>query len=240
MGENHVTKAEIHLHGVTKTYIMGEVETPVLRGIDLDIIRGELTVIHGASGSGKSTLLNIIGGIDLASAGNVIFRDHDITAASDEELTTYRRKHVGFVFQFYNLVATLTARENVEVSTEVADHPMSPAQALEMVGLGDRLDYFPAQLSGGQQQRVAIARALAKNPALMLCDEPTGALDLETGRMVLQTLKKLNDELGTTIVIITHCTPVARIAHRVVHLGSGVIQESQVNKHRAEVEDIRW
>ncbi len=231
---------EIVLRGVTKTYVMGEVQVPVLHGIDLEIVEGELTVILGASGSGKSTLLNIVGGIDRPTSGDVFFRDRNITTASNRELTEYRRKSVGFVFQFYNLVATLTSKENVEVSTEVADNPMDPLKALELVGMNDRADYFPAQLSGGQQQRVAIARALAKNPALMLCDEPTGALDFETGRLVLKTLKQLNDELGTTIVIITHCAPLARVAHRIIHLGSGLIDKSEINHDRLEVEDITW
>lgn len=234
------SEAEIVLQGIKKTYVMGEVQVPVLHGIDIEIVKGELTVILGASGSGKSTLLNIIGGIDRATAGSVTFRGSEITSFSDKALTEYRRKSVGFVFQFYNLVSTLTAKENVEVSTEVADNPMDPVKALELVGMGDRADYFPAQLSGGQQQRVAIARALAKNPALMLCDEPTGALDFQTGRMVLKTLKQLNDELGTTIVIITHCAPLAQVAHRIIHLGSGLIEECTINKNRANAEDITW
>jgi putative ABC transport system ATP-binding protein len=234
------SQAEISLKGISKTYVMGEVKVPVLHGVDLEIVKGELTVILGASGSGKSTLLNIIGGIDRASGGEARFKDKDLTNASDQVLTEYRRKNVGFVFQFYNLVSTLTAKENVEVSTEVADNPMDPREALKLVGMEDRIDYFPAQLSGGQQQRVAIARALAKNPALMLCDEPTGALDFKTGQLVLKTLKDLNEKLGTTIVIITHCAPLAQIAHRIIHLGSGLIEKSEINSNPQPVEEITW
>lgn len=237
--ENEKT-AEIRLSGITKTYVMGEVQVPVLHGIDLEIVKGELTVILGASGSGKSTLLNIIGGIDKPSSGEVWFRDENISAMPEKRLTGYRRKNVGLVFQFYNLVSTLTAKENVEVSTEVADNAMDPVEALKLVGMGDRIDYFPAQLSGGQQQRVAIARALAKNPALMLCDEPTGALDFKTGRLVLQTLKDLNEKLGTTIVIITHCAPLAQAAHRIIHLGSGLVEKSEINQKRLDVGEIYW
>ncbi len=232
--------AEIALKDIYKTYIMGEVKVPVLRGIDADIRRAELTVVLGASGSGKSTLLNMIGGIDRPTSGELLFDNTNIADYDDRRLTAYRRQHIGFVFQFYNLVPTLTARENVQVSTEVADHPMDPAEALEKVGLGDRMDHFPSQLSGGQQQRVAIARALAKNPRLMLCDEPTGALDHDTSILVLNLLRKLNEELGTTIVMITHAPPIADMAHRVIRLGSGVIDHITVNHDLKHAEELDW
>jgi putative ABC transport system ATP-binding protein len=219
---------------------MGEVDVPVLCGIDLEIRKGELTVVCGASGSGKSTLLNMIGGIDRPTRGEIWFDDKDLAQLTDKALTEYRRKSVGFVFQFYNLVPTLTAKENVQVSTEIADDAMDPADALKLVDLEDRMDHFPAQLSGGQQQRVAIARALAKNPRLMLCDEPTGALDFKTGQLVLSTLTRLNDELGTTIVLITHAVPISQLAHRVVRLGSGEIVKLRVNEKRLKAEEIVW
>jgi len=233
-------RCEIRLVGIKKIYRMGEVDVPVLHGIDLEVYQGELTVVLGASGSGKSTLLNMIGGIDRPSQGEIWFDDRNLADLSDRGLTEYRRKSVGFVFQFYNLVPTLTAKENVEVSTEVADDPMDPLEALELVDLADHADYFPAQMSGGQQQRVAIARALAKNPRLMLCDEPTGALDAKTGQLVLTTLAKLNSELGATIVIITHAAPIAQLAHRAVRLDSGVVAESRRNEKRLAVEEISW
>lgn len=240
MSDTNDNTCEIKLEDVRKTYVMGEVEVPVLRGIDLEIRRGELTVVLGASGSGKSTLLNMIGGVDRPSSGRVLFDGDDVATYNDAKLTEYRRRNVGFVFQFYNLVPTLTARENVEVSTEIAADPMDPAKALELVDLGDRVDYFPAQMSGGQQQRVSIARALSKKPRLMLCDEPTGALDAKTGQFVLDTLIKLNDKLGTTIVIITHAQPIAKLAHRVIHLGSGVVDKTERNEKRLGVEEISW
>lgn len=233
------TDAEIRCVDVHKTYIMGEVTVPVLCGIDLDIRRGELTVILGASGSGKSTLLNIIGGIDRPTSGEVWSGGRDVAAMNDRQLTEYRRSRVGFVFQFYNLVPTLTALENVLVSTEVADDPIPPEQALEMVGLKGKMGHFPAQLSGGEQQRVSIARALAKNPGVMLCDEPTGALDANTGRMVLQLLTDLNERLGATIVIITHAGPIASLAHRVARLTMDGVSAS-LNEQRARAEDISW
>lgn len=231
--------AAIQCRDLHKTYVMGEVEVPVLRGIDVDIYGGELSVVLGASGSGKTTLLNIIGGIDHPTSGKVLFSGRDIAQMSDRELTEHRRKNVGFVFQFYNLVPTLTALENVLVSTEVADAPMDPEKALELVGLADRKNHFPSQLSGGQQQRVSIARALAKNPRVMFCDEPTGALDAETGRMVLELLTGLNDRLGTTIVIITHAAPIASLATRIVRLTMEGAT-SQTNEKRARAGDISW
>ncbi len=235
----NTTCLKIQCRRLVKTYTMGEVQVPVLRGIDVDIHAGELTVILGASGAGKTTLLNIIGGIDRPTSGEVLFDGRDIALMNDKELTEHRRRNVGFVFQFYNLVPSLTALENVLVSTEVADDPMEPEKALELVGLGDRLDHFPAQMSGGQQQRVSIARALAKNPGVMFCDEPTGALDAKTGRMVLQLLTDLNQRLGTTIVIITHAAPIASLARRVVNLTMEGVT-SHINQERAKAEDISW
>lgn len=231
--------AAIQCRELRKTYVMGEVEVPVLRGVDVDIYGGELTVVLGASGAGKTTLLNIIGGIDRPTSGSVLFSGRDISQMSDRELTEHRRKNVGFVFQFYNLVPTLTALENVLVSTEVADDPMAPEKALDLVGLADRKDHFPSQLSGGQQQRVSIARALAKNPRVMFCDEPTGALDAATGRMVLQLLTDLNDRLGATIVIITHAAPIASLAQRVVHLTMEGAS-SRLNDQRVTAKDVSW
>jgi len=231
---------EIKLVNVHKTYYMGEVDVKVLRGIDLEIHAQELTVIQGDSGAGKTTLLNMIGGIDRPTSGEIWFEGKDIAQLSDGELTLYRRKSVGFVFQFYNLVSTLTALENVEVSTEIVDDPMDPGEALKHVDLADRMGHFPAQLSGGQQQRVAIARALAKNPNLMLCDEPTGALDTETSVNVLNLLTDLNRKLGTAIVLITHNPQIAKIANRVIHLGDGKVEKAYVNEKPIKAEDISW
>jgi len=233
-------QAQIKLVDIYKTYRMGEVEVPVLRGIDADLYKGQLTIILGASGSGKSTLLNMIGGIDSPTSGEVWFEDRDVAQLSDRELTEYRRTSVGFVFQFYNLVPSLTAYENVEVSTEVVDDAMDPKEALEKVGLGDRIHHFPAQMSGGQQQRVAIARALAKKPRLMLCDEPTGALDHETSILVLNLLQKLNRELGTTIIMITHAPPIAEMANRMIHIGDGKVVEIRENKNPKTAEELTW
>jgi len=223
---------EIKCVDIHKTYKMGEVEVPVLKGIDLEIFKGKLTVILGSSGSGKSTLMNIVGGIDRPTSGEVWCGERNIAELSDRELTEYRRQNVGFVFQFYNLVPTLTSLENVQVCTQIADNPMSPEKALELVDLADHMGHFPAQMSGGQQQRVAIARALAKNPSLMLCDEPTGALDFKTGQLVLKLLTKLNNDIGATIVIVTHAAPIAELAHWVLRLTSEGIT-SQKNEHRA-------
>jgi len=233
-------RVEIKLVDVRKTYVMGEVEVPVLKGIDLEIYRGQLTAILGDSGAGKSTLLNMIGGIDRPTGGEILFQGKDIAQLSDRDLTLYRRRNVGFVFQFYNLVATLTALENVEVSTEIAQNPMDPTRALDLVRLKDLVSHFPAQMSGGQQQRVAIARALAKQPNLMLCDEPTGALDQQTSVTVLNLLSGLNVKLNTTIVIITHNPNIARMAHRVVRIGNGIIEKSYVNEHPIKAEEIPW
>ena len=229
-----------HARGLTKSYTMGEVQVHALQGIDLDLAEGELVVILGPSGSGKSTLLNILGGLDAPTSGTVVFRDHDLVGADDRELTRYRREHVGFVFQFYNLIPSLTARENVALVTDIADDPMRPEEALGLVGLGDRIDHFPAQLSGGEQQRVAIARAMAKRPDVLLCDEPTGALDYETGKLVLDVLDRANRELGTTTVIITHNSAIAAMADRVLMMRSGRITEERRNAHRASSSELTW
>jgi putative ABC transport system ATP-binding protein len=226
--------------GLTKVYRMGEVEVHALRGIDLTLYRGELVVLLGPSGSGKSTLLNILGGLDAPSGGEVRYLDHMLTGASESELTRFRREHVGFVFQFYNLIPSLTARENVAAVTEISTSPMRPEDALGLVGLGNRLNHFPAQLSGGEQQRVAIARAVAKNPAVLLCDEPTGALDCATGVMVLQAIEHVNRELGTTTVVITHNAPIAEMADRVLRLADGRIVETRVNPHKVPASTLSW
>jgi putative ABC transport system ATP-binding protein len=226
--------------GVTKIYDMGEVQVHALRGVDLYLYSGELVVLLGPSGSGKSTLLNILGGLDRATTGQVMFRDWDITQAKEKELTQYRRKHVGFVFQFYNLIPSLTARENVAAVTEIAENPMKPEEALELVGLADRMNHFPAQLSGGQQQRVAIARAIAKKPSVLLCDEPTGALDSETGIVVLEAINKVNRELGASTALITHNADIARMANRVIHMGNGGVSSVEVVTDRLQPKDLRW
>lgn len=228
------------MRGVSKVYQMGEVEVHALRSVDLDLYEGELAVLLGASGSGKSTLLNIIGGLDVPTSGEVIFRDHNLTKAGDAQLTEYRRDHVGFVFQFYNLIPSLTALENVQLITEIAARPMKAEDALEMVGLKDRLNHFPAQLSGGEQQRVAIARAVAKQPDVLLCDEPTGALDYKTGKIVLEVIERVNRELGTTTAVITHNAPIAKMADRVIHIGSGRIVSIESNAKKASPADLIW
>ena len=227
-------------HALTKTYRMGEVDVPALRGVDLELREGEIAVFLGVSGSGKSTLLNLLGGLDVPTSGRIRWREHDLTAASDAELTRYRREHVGFVFQFYNLIPSLTARENVALVTDIADEPLDPDAALEMVGLGGRRDHFPSQLSGGEQQRVAIARAVAKRPDLLLCDEPTGALDYETGRIVLEVLANINVELGSTTALITHNAPIAALGDRVITVVDGRIGGIVENAVRARPEEIRW
>lgn len=225
---------------LTKSYRMGEIEVAALRGVDIELVEGELVVLLGASGSGKSTLLNILGGLDVCTTGHVEYRGIDLTAADSDELTTYRRRHVGFVFQFYNLLPSLTARENVALVTEISDDPMDPAEALELVGLGERLDHFPAQLSGGEQQRVAVARAVAKRPDVLLCDEPTGALDFQTGVRVLTALERVNRELGTTTAIITHNVPIASMADRVITLADGAIARVETPAVRKRAEELRW
>ena len=229
-----------HVHGVTKVYQMGEVQVHALRGVDLDLHSGEFTVLLGPSGSGKSTLLNILGGLDTPTDGHVFYGEQDLTRASESELTEYRRYHVGFVFQFYNLIPSLTARENVAVVTEIARAPMTPEDALSLVGLRERLDHFPAQLSGGEQQRVAIARAIAKNPAVLLCDEPTGALDSQTGIAVLEALQRVNEDMGTTTAVITHNAGIADMADRVIHLADGCISEVRVNATKVAPHELSW
>jgi len=225
---------------LAKVYGEGETAVHALRGADLELPLGEMTVLLGHSGSGKSTLLNILGGLDRASSGTAWFRDHELTAYKDRELTRYRRDHVGFVFQFYNLVPSLTARENVALVTEIARHPMRAEEALERVNLTSRMDHFPAQMSGGEQQRVAIARAIAKRPDVLLCDEPTGALDSKTGITVLEALAAINDELGTTTVIITHNAEIQRIAHRVLFMADGRITDHRVNQTRLKPSEVSW
>jgi putative ABC transport system ATP-binding protein len=226
--------------GVTKVYGSGQAAVHALRGVDLEIPDGELVVLLGPSGSGKSTLLNILGGLDSATAGEVRFRDKVITEMSARALTRYRRDHVGFVFQFYNLMPSLTARENVELVTEIAREPMHPEDALAVVGLEDRMDHFPAQLSGGEQQRVAIARAIAKRPTVLFCDEPTGALDSKTGVRVLRVLQDVNERFGTTTVVITHASATSAMADRVLHFADGRLSRNVVNAHKRSAEEISW
>jgi putative ABC transport system ATP-binding protein len=225
---------------LTKIYRMGEVEVHALRGIDLELNRGEFVVLLGPSGSGKSTLLNIIGGLDLPTDGTVTYHDRELTAADQSELTRYRRLHVGFVFQFYNLIPSLTARENVALVTEISEDPMTPAEALALVNLEDRIDHFPSQLSGGEQQRVAIARAIAKRPAVLLCDEPTGALDITTGIVVLEAIERVNRDLGTTTAVITHNAAIAEMADRVISLADGNISSVRRNDQRISPQELRW
>jgi putative ABC transport system ATP-binding protein len=226
--------------GLVKTYTLGEVVVHALRGVDLDLRETELLVLLGPSGSGKSTLLNILGGLDVPSGGEVFYRGQNLTQADEAELTAYRRLHVGFVFQFYNLIPSLTARENVSLVTEIVDKPMRPEDALDLVGLRDRMDHFPAQLSGGEQQRVAIARAIAKQPDVLLCDEPTGALDVSTGVLVLDAIARVNRDLGTTTAVITHNAVIAAMADRVVKLSDGRITSIDVTTHKAEPRELVW
>jgi putative ABC transport system ATP-binding protein len=226
--------------GVVKEYSMGELVVQALRGVDFDLFASELVVLLGPSGSGKSTLLNILGGLDVPSRGQVLYLDRDLTAADESELTMYRRRNVGFVFQFYNLIPSLTARENVALVTEIVESPMLPDEALGLVELGHRLDHFPAQLSGGEQQRVAIARAIAKRPAVLLCDEPTGALDITTGIVVLEALETVNRELGTATVVITHNAAIAEMADRVVRLADGRVASVTRNPARRSPKELQW
>ena len=226
--------------GLTKIYRMGEAEVHALRGVDLEVMPGEFIVLLGPSGSGKSTLLNILGGLDTPTAGEVRFLEHGLTGADETELTRYRREHVGFVFQFYNLIPSLTARENVTLVTDIAARPMAPEEALEWVGLGERLDHFPSQLSGGEQQRVAIARAIVKRPDVLLCDEPTGALDYETGKLVLEVIARINADLGTTAMVITHNAAIAGMADRVLKLGNGRIVGETRPERKLTPAEISW
>ncbi len=235
-----MSDAVFRVSGLTKIYRTGDVEIRALNGVDLELFEGEMTVLLGPSGSGKSTLLNIIGGLDDATSGSVFFKDHELSAYSQRQLTRYRRDHVGFVFQFYNLIPSLTARENVALVTEISKNPMTAEEALAMVNLGDRMDHFPAQMSGGEQQRVAIARAIAKNPEVLLCDEPTGALDSKTGVIVLEALDRINRELGTTTVIITHNAGIRKIAHRVMTFLDGKISSVSINEERVDPAEVEW
>ncbi len=228
------------IEGLTKVYDMGEVQVHALRGVDLELYEGEFVVLLGPSGSGKSTLVNIIGGLDSPSDGHVFFRGEDLTLVGDRNLTLYRRNHVGFVFQFYNLIPSLTARENVELVTEISPDPLPPEEALSLVGLGERVNHFPAQLSGGEQQRVAIARAVAKRPDVLLCDEPTGALDITTGVVVLEALSRVNRELGTLTVVITHNAAIRELADRVIYFADGRISRIDRNERRLKPSEVSW
>jgi len=234
------TRAVFQARGLTKVYHMGEVDVYALREVDLELFGGEFVVLLGPSGSGKSTLLNILGGLDVPTSGTVRFLDHDLSVDDDRALTRFRREHVGFVFQFYNLIPSLTALENVALVTDIAERPMDPAEAMRLVGLSERLHHFPAQLSGGEQQRVAIARAIAKQPDVLLCDEPTGALDYETGLVVLQVLAEVNKTLGTTVAVITHNAAIAGMADRVIRMRSGQITDVQRNERRMAPTELTW
>jgi putative ABC transport system ATP-binding protein len=226
--------------GLSKIYRMGDVSVHALRGVNLELYAEEFVVLLGPSGSGKSTLLNILGGLDTATEGEVFYRDHDLVRSDEKQLTTFRRDHVGFVFQFYNLIPSLTAEENVALVTDISNSPMKPKDALALVGLADRASHFPSQLSGGEQQRVAVARAVAKKPDILLCDEPTGALDLATGKMVLDAIMRVNKELGTLVAVITHNAAIAGIADRVVHLADGHVRSIEQNQRHVSLEEIRW
>ncbi len=235
-----MASAVFEVHDLAKIYRMGEVEVHALRQVSLTLLEGQFVVLLGPSGSGKSTLLNILGGLDVATSGTVHYRDTELTRAAERELTEFRRRHVGFVFQFYNLIPSLTARENVALVTEIATDPMPPEDALRLVKLEHRMDHFPSQLSGGEQQRVAIARAIAKRPAVLLCDEPTGALDISTGIVVLEALAKANEELGTTTIVITHNAAIASMADRVVRLADGRVVEIEDRDTRLSPRDLSW
>jgi putative ABC transport system ATP-binding protein len=238
--DNNERQAVFRVRDISKVYQMGDVAVHALRGLNLDLYAGELVVLLGASGSGKSTLLNILGGLDIPTSGDVQYLHHSLTTADENELTQFRREHVGFVFQFYNLIPSLTALENVSLVTEIAEQPMAPEEALRLVGLGDRINHFPAQLSGGEQQRVAIARAVAKRPDVLLCDEPTGALDYATGKLVLEVLARVNRELHTTIAVITHNAAIAGMADRVVRMSSGQIVEVTRNARKLSPAELSW
>ena len=238
---NTTAKAPVFIaRDVTKVYHMGEVDVHALRGVSLELYESEFLVLLGPSGSGKSTLLNILGGLDLPSSGSVTYRGQNLTTATERDLTMYRRRHVGFVFQFYNLIPSLTARENVALVTDIVDKPMAPEEALRLVNLGERLDHFPSQLSGGEQQRVAIARAVAKRPDVLLCDEPTGALDIATGILVLDAIEQVNRELGTTTAVITHNAAVSAMADRVVSLSDGRIASVRQNDNKRPASELNW
>jgi len=238
--DSRLTTAVFAARDITKVYHMGEVDVHALRGVSLDLFESEFLVLLGPSGSGKSTLLNILGGLDVPTAGTVTYRGQNLTAADERALTMYRRRHVGFVFQFYNLIPSLTARENVALVTDIVTRPMRPEEALALVNLGERMDHFPSQLSGGEQQRVAIARAVAKRPDVLLCDEPTGALDIATGILVLEAIAQVNRELGTTTAVITHNAAVAAMADRVVTLSDGRIASTKANERKVTASELTW
>ncbi len=235
-----MTECILRTQQITKVYRSGDVEVHALRGVDLELLSGKMAVFLGPSGSGKSTFLNIVGGLDTPTDGQVFFKDQELTGMSETDLTLYRRNHVGFVFQFYNLIPSLTARENVALVTEISKQPMKPEEALEIVGLDHRMHHFPAQMSGGEQQRVAIARAIAKRPEVLLCDEPTGALDSKFGVVVLEALAKVNEELGTTTAIITHNVAIKDIAHTVAYFADGRVVAQETNKTRLKPADVSW
>jgi putative ABC transport system ATP-binding protein len=239
---NHTPRGEVlfRLHDVTKTYHMGEVDVMALRGVSLDIRAGEFVVILGPSGSGKSTLLNIVGGLDTPTGGEVLFKQHDLAQFSETQLTKYRRHNIGFVFQFYNLMPNLTAEENVELATEISLDPMTARKALELVRLGERREHFPSQLSGGEQQRVALARAVAKRPEVLLCDEPTGALDISTGKVVLEALDAINRDVGTTLIVITHNASIGEMADRVIRMKDGHVHDITDHAARKGVDELDW
>lgn len=232
--------AIFRVENLKKDYPMGQMTVHALRDVALDVFPGEFLVILGPSGSGKSTLLNIIGGIDSPTDGRVFFKDEELTGYSEAQLTKYRRRHIGFVFQFYNLMPNLTAQENVEMATEISPNPMNSREALRLVGLEERSDHFPSQLSGGEQQRVAIARAVAKQPEILLCDEPTGALDFETGKVVLEMLQHINDETDTTVIVITHNAAIGKMAHRVIRMMDGHVREIIANEERVNPDQLEW
>jgi len=238
--DHSTTETVFTARGLSKVYAVGEMEVRALHDVDLDVYAHEFIVLLGPSGSGKSTLLNILGGLDSPTSGTARWRDHDLARADEAELTEYRREHVGFVFQFFNLIPSLTALENVALVSEIADNPLDAKQALDLVGLSQRLDHFPAQLSGGEQQRVAVARAIVKAPDVLLCDEPTGALDYDTGQLVLSAIARANAELGTTTIVITHNSAIAGMADRVLHLAGGSIARVEKNPHRLSAEEIHW
>lgn len=238
--KNQSTKTVLSARKLTKVYHTGAIDVWALRGVDFDLYANEMVVLLGASGSGKSTLLNILGGLDVPTEGKVIYADHDISHANDKALTRFRRDHVGFVFQFYNLIPSLTALENVALVTEITPDALDPAKALDLVGLTERMNHFPAQLSGGEQQRIAIARAIAKQPDILLCDEPTGALDMQTGIMVLQAIENINQELGTTTAVITHNAVVGQMADRIIYLSDGQIAGIDVNQQRLPASQLEW
>lgn len=237
---NDAERTVFEARGITKIYRMGEVEVQALRGVDLFLFEREFVVLLGPSGSGKSTLLNILGGLDVPTDGHVSYHGKNLTDGKDQTLTQYRREHVGFVFQFYNLIPSLTAAENVALVTEIARDPMTPEEALELVGLGHRMHHFPSQLSGGEQQRVAIARAIAKRPDVLLCDEPTGALDVATGTVVLEVIERVNRELGTATAVITHNASIAQMADRVIHLSNGLIAGVKRNQTKCAPSELVW